>query len=128
MALVKLTMIVPAALTPLARGLAAALSPAGAGMFTVPCAPIEADPRNRNTRPGREAVVYAPQAPTHYASSGFIEEEFAALVVDAQAMFAAVQTAGAPVTQEQCEALVSQSIVIPGSENGLGDAGFEVVA
>ncbi len=86
-------MIVPASLAPLARALAAGLSDRGVGMFEV----------------GLSATGDAPA--THYVSTGMIDDEIAALLKDAAALFAACNAAGAPVTLSQCTALVSQSDV-----------------
>lgn len=93
MSTVFLTMIVPAALAPLARALAAGLSPAGAGMFVVPLSPTGELPA------------------THYVSSGGIQQEFADAIASGDALYAACQAAVAPVTLEQCNALVAQSDV-----------------
>lgn len=88
------TMIVPAALAPLARALAAGLSPtAGAGMWEVALAPEG-----------------APE-PTHYISTGMIDEQFVGAVSDATVLYAACQATGADVSQAQCDALVAQSDV-----------------
>lgn len=88
------TMIVPASLAPLARALAAGLSPeAGAGMWEVALAPEG-----------------APE-PTYYISTGMIDEQFVGAVSDAGVLYAACQAAGAGVTLEQCQALVSGSDV-----------------
>ena len=87
-------MILPAALAPLAQDLAEGLAgPAGAGMWTTG---LSAD--------GSEPA-------THYVSTGMIEDQFAAALTDADALYAACQAAGASVTQEQCEALVAESDV-----------------
>jgi len=87
-------MIVPAALAPLARALAEGLAgEAGAGMWQVALAP-EGSPE-----------------PTHYISTGMIEDQFLSCVTDAGALYAACQAAGASVTQDQCQALVSGSDV-----------------
>lgn len=87
------TLIVPVALTPLARALAAGLSPRGAGMFTAALSPTGQEPA------------------THYVSSGRIDAEIGAVLTDANALYAACQQAGASVTLAQCQALVSQSDV-----------------
>ncbi len=88
------TMIVPAALAPLARALAAGVSPVGGqGMFTAGLSPTG-------------------QAPaTHYCSTGVIDARFAPLLTDATLLYQACQVAGAQVTQAQCDDLVSQSDV-----------------
>lgn len=87
------TMIVPAALAPLARALAAGLSPAGEGMFVVGAAPTGAGPA------------------THYISTGPIQPQFAAAIADADVLYAAAAAAGAPITFDACAALVAQSDV-----------------
>lgn len=56
------TMILTAEVTPLAQQIAATLSPAGAGMWTTPIAPIAEGPA------------------THYISTGLISPEFAYMV------------------------------------------------
>jgi hypothetical protein len=66
---------------------------AGSGMWTTGLSPTGAEPA------------------THYVSTGMIEDTFAALLVDADAMYAAAQEAGAPVTLEQCQALIAGSDV-----------------
>ena len=94
MAWVHRTMILPAALVPLAQALAEGLAgPAGAGMWTTG---LSAD--------GSEPA-------THYVSTGMIEDTFVAALTDAAALLAACQAAGAPVTQEQCAALVDRADV-----------------
>lgn len=88
------TLIVTAALAPLARALAAGLSPAGGGgMFVVGLSSNGEEPAS------------------HFVSSGYIDTEIAELLVDAEALHAACVEAGASVTLAQCEALVSQSDV-----------------
>lgn len=87
-------MIVPAALAPLARALAEGLAgEAGAGMWQAALAPEGSS------------------EPTHYISTGMIEDQFLACVTDANALYAACQAAGADVTQAQCDALVAGSDV-----------------
>lgn len=87
------TLIVPANLAPLARALAAGLSPRGSGMFTTAISPTG-------------------QAPaTHYISAGFIEPAIGAVLNDANVLHAACVEAGASVTLAQCQALVTQSDV-----------------
>lgn len=83
------SIIIPASLITLARALAAGLSPAGAGMFITP-------------------LYNAAGTITHYISSGWIGEEFGALITDADLLFAACKGAA---TLDQCTALVSQSTV-----------------
>lgn len=89
------TMILPAAVAPLARALAYAMAgEAAAGMWTVG---LSAD--------GGEA--------THYISSGAVGEEFNAALTDADALWQAVQAAGADavVSQAQCQTLVASADV-----------------
>lgn len=88
------TMIVPASLAPLARALAVSLEPvAAAGMWETGLSPTGEAPA------------------TQYVSAGMIEDVFAALVVDAQAMHRACVAAGARATLEQCQQLVALSDV-----------------
>jgi hypothetical protein len=94
MSWVQKTMILPASLQPLAQGLAAGLAgDSGAGMWTT----------------GLSANGQAPAS--HYVSTGMIEDTFAAMLADPDAMFSAAQEAGASVTLAQCQALVSGSDV-----------------
>lgn len=102
------TMIIPAALAPLARALAAGLSPGGAGMFTVGLSPTGEEPA------------------THYVSSGLISGAFENVMTDASLLHAACVAKGATVTLEQCQALVSQSDV-SGGEVLIDDEGREYV-
>lgn len=90
------TMIVPAALAPLARALAAGLSPGGAGMFQTGLSPTGAEPA------------------THYVSSGLINPALGGVMKDAAMLRAAVVAKGGKVTLAQCQALVSQSDVSGG--------------
>jgi hypothetical protein len=94
------TMIVPTALAPLARALAAGLSPGGVGMFTAGLSPTGAEPW------------------THYVSSGYIKPQFGGVMQDATALHAACVAAGASVTLAQCQELVSQSDVSGGDPFG----------
>jgi hypothetical protein len=88
------TMVVPASLVSLAQELAAGLSgDAGAGMWTTGLSPTGAAPA------------------THYVSTGMIGTEFAGMLTDADTLYAACQAAGAAVTLEQCQALVTNSDV-----------------
>lgn len=87
------TMIIPAALAPLARALAAELSPGGVGMFTTGLSPTGEEPA------------------THYVSSGLINGEFDGVMQDANALHAACVAKEAPVTLAQCQALVAGSDV-----------------
>lgn len=83
------TIIVPDALAPLARALAAGLSSGGVGMFETP--------------------LYTGSTLTHYVSSGQIDESFGIVLNDADALFAAGVVAA---TLAQCQELVNQSIVV----------------
>lgn len=87
------TILIPAGLAPLARALAAGLSPAGEGMFV------------RGLAPSNESE------PTYYVSSGPIGEDFAELITDADKLHAAC---GGQATLSDCQALVSQSVVSDG--------------
>lgn len=94
MSWVRYTIIVTAANQPLAQSLCAGLAgDSGAGMFTTAL-----------SASGQAAA-------SHYISTGCIQQEFAALMQDANAMFAAAQQAGASVTLAQCQALVGDSTV-----------------
>lgn len=94
MSWVRRNIIVTAANAPLARALSAQVAgPSGAGMFLTGLAPTAAGPA------------------THFISTGLIWPEYAALMTDADAMFAACQQAEAAVTLEQCQALVNDSDV-----------------
>lgn len=94
MSWVNRCMIVPASLQPLAQGLAYGLAgESGAAMWTTGLSPTGAAPA------------------THYVSTGLIEDTFAALLADPDAMFAAAQAAEASVTLDQCQALVTNSDV-----------------
>ena len=63
------TIIVPAALVAAARELGAALSPAGAGMYSTPLSPAGSEPA------------------THWVSSGLIDESFAAVLSSPEALY-----------------------------------------
>ncbi len=55
---------------------------------------------------------------THFISSGWIGSQFAALLTDADAMYAAAQAAIVQVTLAQCQALIAESDVTdPETEN-----------
>lgn len=69
------TLVVPAGIVAAARELGAALTPAGAGMFTTPCSP---------TGTGDA---------THYISSGMLDAQFAGLLADVAGLYAAAQAA-----------------------------------
>lgn len=89
MAWVHRTMILPAALVPLAQSLAEGLAgPAGVGMWTTGLSAGGSEPA------------------THYVSTGMIEDQFVAALTDADVLYAACNAASAGVTLEQCRALV----------------------
>src|SRR5690625_474425 len=109
------TLIVPAEHAPLARSLAAHLAgPPGDGMWVVGLSEDGSEPA------------------THYVSSGPVGAEFAPMLTDADALWGAVQAAtetgtespmsgpsGArSVTQDDCEALVADSIVVDLADEG----------
>lgn len=104
---IRRTMVVPAALAPLARALAAGLSPGGVGMFTTGLSPTGTEPA------------------THYVSSGLINPAFGGVMQSASALHAACVAKGANVTLAQCQALVSQSDVSGGPQ--IDDEGREYV-
>jgi hypothetical protein len=89
-------MVIPAAFQSLAKGLASGLAGDSArDMWAV----------------GLSANGSAP--PTHYVSNGLIKQEFAELLGDAQATFAAIQAAGVEsVTLAQIESLYSAAIIL----------------
>lgn len=98
------TMIVPTSLAPVARAVAAALSPAGHGMFVSELCPSSGQ---------------ADGEATHYVSTGMIGAQFADLLAlqDASALNSAAvsgaQAQGLPVTwtAADCAALLEQSDV-----------------
>lgn len=84
-------LIVPAQHQQLAQSICAALAgPAGAGMFAV-------------------EATHTESGAIFYASSGAIDLEFAALIDDANLLFAACQQAAVPVTLAQCQSLLADS-------------------
>lgn len=94
MAYVHRTIILPAAITANCQQLSEALSgPAGAGMWTT----------------GLSAAGSLPAS--HFISSGMISEEFAAMIADPDAMFAACESAGLPVTLAQCQSILGAADV-----------------
>lgn len=96
------TMIVTAAMAPLARALAAGLEPvAAAGMFVVGLCPKDGP---------------ATAEPTRFVSSGAIDEQFAPMLTDAAALHAACGQFG--VSLEECQALVDSSVVADVAEEG----------
>lgn len=104
MSYVHRCLIVPAALTPQARLFTEQLAgPPGAGMFITPLSPTGTAPA------------------THYISSGFIEDTFAAVLADPQTMFSVCQQAGVNVTLTACQVLL-------GSSDVSNDQPFDVLA
>ena len=87
------TIIVTASMAPLARALAAGLSPRGAGMFTTGLSDTGKFPA------------------THYGSTGLIDSEIAEVLVNSEKLHAACLLAGAEVTRAQCDALIASSDV-----------------
>lgn len=89
------TMIVTAANQVMAQTIAATLAPggSGSGMWTT----------------SLSATGNLPA--THYVSAGLIQQEFADLMDDANALFAACQAAGLPYTLLQIQGLLSTSTV-----------------
>jgi len=87
------TLIVTAVNAPLARNLAAGLTPSGAGMFT--------------------AALSASGNPpaTHYISTGPMDAEIMTALASADALYAACQAAGANVPLATCQKLVAESDV-----------------
>lgn len=94
---IQRTILIPASQVVLARALAAALAPAGVGMFTTP--------------------VKTNGAITHYISSGWIDARFGAVLADSNLLYAACQATVPPssVTLAQCQTLVTNSIVSDGT-------------
>jgi hypothetical protein len=90
------TMIVPSDRAVLARAIAAALSPAGVGMFIVGVCP---------------AAGPATDAATGYISTGMIDAQFAPLLKNGPALYAAAIAAGVDCTLAECQALVDESDV-----------------
>lgn len=90
------TMIVQADHAPLARELAAALSPAGVGMFTSGLVPA-------GSAPGTE--------PTHFISTGKIDAQFGPLLKDANALHGAGTQAGVACDLADVQALVDTADV-----------------
>jgi hypothetical protein len=88
------TLIVSAAQVALARSLCSQLAgPPGAGMFTA------------------ELNASGVGVPTHYASAGLIEDQFAGALSNASILFGACSAAGISVTLPQCTALLAASDV-----------------
>ena len=107
------TMIVTAAIAPMARQLAEAV-PAGLGMFVAAYSPTGAAPA------------------THYVSEGWIEEQFATALESPEALVAMLAEVGVTMPLTDAEALLSQATVseLPASEvlaeMGLMPVGGEV--
>lgn len=92
MSWVHRTMIITAAYAPLARALTAGLAgESGSNMFATPLSADGALPAS------------------HYVSAGLIQDNFAALMVDADGIYAACQAAGNPVALETIQGLVAAS-------------------
>lgn len=87
------TLIVTASTAPLARQIAASFGVGGAGMWTTP---LSAD--------GQEPA-------THFVSSGYIPEQFAALTGDAAAVYAHCQNVGIDCTLADVEAVIAAADV-----------------
>lgn len=105
-------MIVAAQDQVLAQQLAAGLAgPAGVGMWTTPCSPTGAAPA------------------THFITEGPIDEQFAAMLGDADATFAAAQAAGAPVTLAAIQGLYSRATFAPdvGPFDALAQLGLQLI-
>lgn len=90
------TMIVTAEHAPLARELAAALSPAGVGMFTSGLVPA-------GSLPGTE--------PAAYISTGKIDAAFGPLLQDAASLYGAGTQAGVACSLADVQALVATADV-----------------
>lgn len=91
------TMVVTAEHAPLARAIAAAISPEGGqGMFAAALVP-DSGPDDAQ--------------PTHYVSTGKINPQFAPLLSNPAALHAAAIAAGVECTLAECEALVAESDV-----------------
>ena len=111
------TLIVPAALVSAARELGAALSPAGAGMYSTPLSPT-----------GTEFA-------THWISSGLIDESFAAILGSPEALYSYAQ-AGAleqgltlTATAADAVALVEQTDVSTDSAvDAMRHSGLKIIA
>jgi hypothetical protein len=86
------TMIVTATVAPLARSLAGAI-PSGVGMFVAAYSPTGAEPA------------------THFASEGYIGEEFAAGLDSPEALVEMLAAAGAQMSLAQAQGLLSQAVV-----------------
>jgi hypothetical protein len=91
------TMIVTAACAPLARTIAAAISPEGGkDMFLTGLVPADGP---------------ADAEPTHYISTGKIHPQFVGLLADASLLHAAATAAGVDCTLADCQALVDEADV-----------------
>jgi hypothetical protein len=85
------TLIVTADSAPLAREIAASFGPGGVGMWTTPLSSDGAEPAS------------------HYISSGYIPEQFAALLTDPVAVYQAVTAQGVETTQEAIDAVFANA-------------------
>ena len=90
---IQITMIVLATHVELARTIAYSLSSRAAGMFVAGLSATGNDPA------------------THYVSSGWIAQQFVTVVSNANIMFAACQSVGLSTTLEECQDLVTSSVV-----------------
>lgn len=86
---IEKTILITAANAPLARSIAALLSPHGVDMFTVPLY-------------DSSGIIQ------YYISSGWIDSQFAALLSDANLLYAASNSVA---TLSQCQNLISTGIV-----------------
>lgn len=89
-------MVVTATWAPLARAIAASLSPAGVGMFVVGLCPADGP---------------ATAERTNFISTGMIDAQFAPLVTNPESLYAAARSVGVECTLSDCEALVATSDV-----------------
>ena len=90
------TMVITTARASLGRAIAAALSPAGVGMFVVGLCPADGP---------------AAAEPTNFISTGRIDARFAPLLKDGAALHSAAQAAGVDCTLAECQALVDEADV-----------------
>lgn len=92
MSMIFRTIIIPVEYVELARMLAVTLAPeGGANLFMVPCYPIPDVPPNetqqqRRFRRMRESVET--KVPSHYMSSGPIDEQFGAILQNPEQLYA----------------------------------------
>jgi len=94
MAYVHRTLIVPAQLAPMIRGMCIQLAgSAGDNMFTRGLSPN-----------GRDPV-------THYISTGMIEDTFGYVLSSPEAMYSACTSAGVEITLEECIYILSSCFI-----------------